>query len=138
MIVLEMRPMPAPRPRVTKFGTYNDPRYTAYKQAVALQCRRYFKEPISGAVKMELVFQFKTPKSWSKKRQAEAIRRGYHTQKPDGDNLEKGIKDALNGIAYIDDAQVAEVNKVKVWGDRDMILIDISSLEKQKEGGDEE
>jgi len=61
--------------------------------------------------------------------------RGYHTQKPDADNLEKGIKDALDGIAYIDDAQVAEVSKVKVWGDRDMIVIDISSLEKQKEGG---
>jgi len=125
MIVLEMRPMPAPRPRVTRYGTYNDPKYTAYKHAIALQCKRHFTEPISGPVKMELVFQFKTPKSWSRKKAEAAINRGAHTQKPDADNLGKGVKDALNGIAYIDDAQIASLSIVKVWGDRDMIVIDI-------------
>lgn len=28
-IWIEARPVPAPRPRVTKYGTYNDPKYTA-------------------------------------------------------------------------------------------------------------
>jgi len=77
---------------------------------------------------MRLIFQFQTPKSWSKKKTEAALERGYHTQKPDADNLEKGIKDALNGIAYIDDAQVAEVSKIKIWGPCDRITIEVEEV----------
>lgn len=47
------------------------------------------------------------PKSWSKTKQEQAERGIIKpTLKPDVDNYVKGIKDALNGIAYVDDSQV--------------------------------
>lgn len=124
-LLFPIHPMPAPRPRVTKWGTYNPPKYTAYKKAISLLASKEVKERLRGAVKMEIVFQFKKPKSWTKKKKAAAY---WHTQKPDNDNLLKGIKDALNGIAYKDDAQVCDVTALKIWGERDMIMIEICEV----------
>lgn len=39
----------------------------------------------------------------------------YHTQKPDLDNLTKLVKDALKGVAYTDDCQVATMSLSKFW-----------------------
>jgi len=41
-----------------------------------------------------------------------------HTVKPDLDNLEKFVKDSLNKVLWHDDAQVCEVSKRKVYGDK--------------------
>jgi Holliday junction resolvase RusA-like endonuclease len=41
------------------------------------------------------------------------------TKKPDIDNLTKAILDALNGIAWNDDAQVAQITAKKVWSIQD-------------------
>jgi len=125
MTVIEITPMGAPRPRVTRNGTYNPTRYTNYKRAIALQCRHIKKH--DGPVKLTLAFQFRYPKSWSKKRKAETH---YHASKPDTDNLIKGIKDALNGIAYRDDAQVVHVEAIKYYGERDLIIIEIEEAKR--------
>lgn len=57
---------------------------------------------------------YKIPKSTPKKK-AEDMKRGLilPTKKPDADNIAKVICDALNGVAYHDDSQIAslEVNK---------------------------
>lgn len=73
-------------------------------------------EKIEGAVWIEMYAYFEPPKSISK---AERARRladdAPHTFKPDGDNVTKIIKDALNGVAYKDDAQVAYEATAKFW-----------------------
>lgn len=46
------------------------------------------------------------------------VRRRMPTTKPDLDNLEKNIKDALNGVAWHDDAQVCDVTKKKRYATR--------------------
>ena len=38
-----------------------------------------------------------------------------HVKRPDVDNLVKFVLDCLNGVAWVDDGQVAEVNGVKVY-----------------------
>lgn len=38
------------------------------------------------------------------------------TKKPDADNVEKIVLDAINGIAWRDDAQVVDLRTVKVYG----------------------
>ena len=124
-IIFDAKPKPAPRPRVTKFGTYNDPKYTAYKKALRLVASAQIKEPLEGAVKMSIVFQFKKPKSWSKKKKAAAF---WHTQKPDADNLQKAVKDALNGLAYKDDSQVCDMDVVKIWGDSDRVMVELEKI----------
>ena len=125
-IIFDRRPMPAPRPRVSMFGTHNKKAYTNYKKALALVAATKIKKPLAGPVKMRLVFQFKKPKNWPKKKREAAF---WHTQRPDADNLEKTVKDALNGIAYGDDSQVCVVDKIKIWGEEDMVLIELEEIE---------
>lgn len=49
-------------------------------------------------------------------------------RKPDLDNLVKLVMDALNGRAYRDDVQVAEVYAVRRWGVRAETLIEVGEI----------
>lgn len=125
LLQIDIKPKLAPRPRVMRWGTYNDPKYTAYKGVISGVARAEVKRLLVGALKMSVFFQFKKPKSWSKKKNASAY---WHIQKPDLDNLIKGVKDALNGIAYKDDAQVCDMDAIKIWGECDLIVIEIEEI----------
>ena len=46
-----------------------------------------------------------------------------HTFKPDGDNLIKLVKDALNGVGYKDDCQVFEAVSRKQWSDHNRTIV---------------
>jgi Holliday junction resolvase RusA-like endonuclease len=71
------------------------------------------------------------PKSWTKKKQEQALLGIVKpTNKPDCSNYLKGIEDALNGIAYIDDSQIVLVHvtkqyalepraEIRIWPDDD-------------------
>ena len=60
---------------------------------------------------------FEIPRSWSKKKQVAALSGDMKvTKKPDTDNISK-IKDALNGIAWKDDAQVYQEFIIKKFSD---------------------
>ena len=37
------------------------------------------------------------------------------TKKPDGDNVEKAVADALNKVAYLDDSQIIEAKWQKIY-----------------------
>jgi len=81
----------------------------AYAGHVAMGAQDLLEGPVG--VKMTAVFQI--PASWSPKRKREAL---HHTSKPDADNIAKCC-DALNGIVWKDDAQVARISISKVYGD---------------------
>ncbi len=123
VLIYDLRPIPAPRPRVTRWGTYNDPKYTAYKDTIKSLTK--MGKPFDGAIRMTILFQFAKTKSWSKKKKANAY---WHTQRPDTDNLTKGIQDALNGIAYKDDSQICDLDVVKIWGDCDKIVVEMNEI----------
>jgi Holliday junction resolvase RusA-like endonuclease len=62
-------------------------------------------------------FVFAPPASWSEeKRQQAIVGEIPHTSKPDADNLAKSWLDALNKIAFVDDALVATVRVSKRYG----------------------
>lgn len=72
---------------------------------------------IEGAVYVTLSIQCQIPASWSKKKQElAAAGKVYPTTKPDIDNVEKIIYDAINGVVWKDDVQVVDVRKVKRYG----------------------
>lgn len=82
-------------------------------RAAKAAVRRAFKQkypdhrPWTGPVLLRFTAVFETPKTFSKAlRQAAARGQLYATKKPDKDNIEKLIKDALNGLVYVDDQQV--------------------------------
>lgn len=94
---------------------YTPQETVSFESKVAEISRPHCPAPIEGPVKLRIVAVFEIPKSWTKRKQAEAEGQ-YHTQKPDGDNIAKAIKDGMNRIAWRDDCQVADVRCVKRWG----------------------
>lgn len=86
--------------------------------------------PLKGQVKLEVRGFWTLAKSKSKKREPVPAR--YRTSKPDGDNLLKSIADALNGIAYLDDAQVV-IASVEKWdaaqGEAGHTVVVVDSME---------
>ncbi len=77
-------------------------------------------EPLRGALFVKYTFVFPILKSASK-RTKEAIRCGekvYKATRPDlSDNLKKGLNDALNGLVWNDDSQIAKEKAEKIYGD---------------------
>ena len=127
-ITVPIKPMGAPRPRVTRYGTHNPKAYTDYKEAIRLAwVAKHKGYPVDGPVHMRASFVFAKPKSWTKKRKAEAK---WHTRRPDLDNLIKSVKDALNAVAYRDDAQVFSIKADKLDGDHDAVVVTIYEVEE--------
>jgi Holliday junction resolvase RusA-like endonuclease len=80
---------------------------------------------------VELVFSFRRPESTKKplKTQIDEFNAlVVKTTKPDVDNLTKAILDALNGIIWIDDAQVCELHVTKGIGKQDKIIVIATEL----------
>ena len=50
------------------------------------------------------------------------------TRKPDFDNIGKIICDALNGIAYRDDAQIVDALVRKFYSDTPRVIVEISDI----------
>lgn len=87
--------------------TKNEHPITAFKQVIRLaaKTRMAGRGPIDGPVGLFIHFRMPRPKAETFKTKPNPAH--PHIKKPDLDNLTKGIKDAMNGVAYHDDSQVA-------------------------------
>lgn len=83
--------------------------------------------PISGPCRLTVVASYVWPKSTTRKRR-EAADGAWKDSKPDADNITKIIKDSLNGIVFVDDAQCAEIRTVKRLADAAGLRIEVTSL----------
>ena len=113
------QPVGKARARVTRHGTYTPATTVGYEERIIVAARsvdRPALAPEGAAVRLSILFRFAMPKSWSKTKR-DCLSHNRHTQKPDLDNLLKAVKDALNGVCYFDDAQVAVVYALKTWSD---------------------
>jgi len=120
-----VKPKAAPRPRVTKFGTYNAKDYTDWKNGLKCFTKGMIKKPFEKELFVKIDFFYEIPKSWSKKKKESAK---WHTSKPDIDNLIKSVLDGLNGVAFIDDAQVASIQARKQYASFTGVKIEIEEL----------
>ena len=77
---------------------------------------------------MEVCFYMPIPASWSKKKQREHIG-AWHISKPDNDNLIKGVKDALEGVAYDNDSQVCHETSYKIYSENPRIEVELKELD---------
>ena len=68
---------------------------------------------------IEIFFELKIPKSWSKKKKHKMLYRP-HQQKPDIDNLVKAVLDSL---AEKNDSYINALSANKVWADEGKITI---------------
>lgn len=99
--------------------------------------------PKGSPVWLQVVAHYAMPKSFAKwkRRAVEAGVVAYVTTKPDFDNIAKVVADALNGLAYHDDAQVVFGQCLKVYGTHPRVevwlagLIDPLDAWRPKRGG---
>lgn len=90
-------------------NVHSDPRMEQLEAEILRLFRfRYPRhQPWTGAVLIRFTAVFETPEGWNRALKAAALAGElYSTRKPDKDNIEKLIVDALNGWAWVDDAQV--------------------------------
>lgn len=115
IIEIPGKPQPKQRPRMTRYGAVYTPAATqAYERLVARHAKQAGAKPGVAPVHVEITSIFAIPKSWSKKRKAEADGQP-HVSRPDLDNLVKSVLDGLNGVAFADDALVHSVSCRKIW-----------------------
>jgi len=108
------------RPRASTRGgfvrMYTDAKTLGYEAAIADEAARAMgeMEPFETPVQMQVSCYYPIPKSWSKKKRQDAVDGElYPKVKPDLDNVAKAVLDAINGIVYVDDAQVINLVATK-------------------------
>ena len=125
---INTRPTPKQRPRLGKGGKVYTPNSTkVFEQICRLSYgnRYYFdKEYIS----IKIIFKFKVPKSYSKKKYSEAIEGKIRPSTNDTDNLLKSVLDGLNGKAWKDDRYIYRIEAEKIFADKDCIEVVIESI----------
>lgn len=120
-----VKPKSAPRPRVTKFGTYNNSDYTSWKNGLKLLAKTKIKKPLETDIFLKIDFFFEIPKSWSKSKKESAK---WHNLKPDIDNLIKSVMDSFNGVVYKDDGQVVLIQARKQYANFTGVKIEIKEI----------
>ena len=80
--------------------------------------------PAEGPVSVTILARYPIPKSATKAKRAGMISGALlPTKKPDLDNVAKIVCDALNGVAYKDDAQVVELRVHKRFSENPQIQV---------------
>ena len=123
-----------------KFSTFNG-HATAYTPAKTVNYENLVKlsyQQQCGGIMYEkdvplraiIKAYFPIPKSTSRKKHDAMIRKEIlYTKKCDADNLAKAVLDALNGIAYYDDAQVCQLIVSKMYSDEPRVEVSISEVQ---------
>ncbi len=94
----------------------DEPDRKDWKARVYAEARANCGEPLHGPLSLTLVFVRPSPKGTNKKPTEKRPWPWAWLSKPDCDNLAKPVKDALTGVAWVDDAQVIREEVVKHQG----------------------
>lgn len=119
-------PVAKARARSTRSGHHYTPQKTVdFESMVAWHARKAMagKPLYEGALCVFLYYGIHIPKSLEPR-----IKRGeviYPTKRPDMDNYEKSVLDAMNGIVYADDAQIIEVIQKKRYSRNPKVIVTV-------------
>lgn len=130
------------RPKFSRSGyfvhTYTPDMTVNYENLVKLEyCRQVGKSRFESdaQIVMQITAFFQIPKSVSQKKRT-AMLRGeiLPTKKPDYDNIAKIVTDALNGIAYDDDAQVVIGTVAKRYSENPRVEVIMREYDREIDG----
>jgi Holliday junction resolvase RusA-like endonuclease len=119
------------RPRFARVGkfvrTYTPEKTAAAEHTLVARAMEFRPEkPFGCPLRLSVQFMMPIPESWPKKRKFLAEAGAMpHVGKPDLDNLIKLLKDALNGVFWIDDKQVFSIQASKYYGPVPETIIDL-------------
>lgn len=121
-------PVPASRPRVTRWSTYYGKKYTNFKEEMLSLTSDIVFTPLEGNIFAQLQFNVPIPKSWTKKKK-EAKNGAYCDNHADIDNYCKAILDSLNGVYYEDDKQIVMLQATMLWATEASINCSFTTLD---------
>lgn len=123
------------RPRFSTRGgfvrAYTPQKTASYEEAVRFELARAMrgKRPAEAPVSLTIVARVPVPGSWSKVRRERALAGEIRpTVKPDLDNIEKIVLDAMNGGAFPDDAYVVSCSKTKIYSENPGVTVTLVEL----------
>jgi Holliday junction resolvase RusA-like endonuclease len=134
-ILVPGQPVAKGRPKITTIGgkprAYTPEKTVRYENLVALAGAKVMdgRELLEGPLRLTIFAHFQLPKKVSKERRAKAAAgQDWHTSRPDGDNVLKAVGDALNGIVWRDDAQIAHPEIIKLYREIPELVIEVRPL----------
>lgn len=133
MITFEIpgRPHAKQRARSTRTGRHYTPNATVNAETfIRLTAAQHFAAPWEGPVALDVLAVFEPAASWSKAKRGRLLG-AAHVQRPDLDNVAKSVCDGMNGVAFADDAQIADFRCRKVWGPVAKTIVTLRRLEER-------
>jgi Holliday junction resolvase RusA-like endonuclease len=118
------------RPRFTRGGRAYTPKKTVeYESSIRRAFQAAGGKPTGNPVSVAIIAEYKIPKSASKAKRGQMLSGEIlPTKKPDADNIAKAVCDALNGVAYEDDAQVCWLKVSKKYSDDPKIEVTVREV----------
>lgn len=116
-------PVGKARPRVTfrngRAMAYTTDSTREYESRVKVAyLKKFGHKRQDGALRVDVIAYFTPPRSASKRMQAAMLDGDIpYTKKPDMDNIIKSVTDALNDVAYADDANIVAVYGFKQYSE---------------------
>ena len=126
-MIFNIAPVPAARPRVTRWSTFFPKKYTQFRKEFALILDELDVELAHGLLYAKLDFFMQIPKSWSNKKKL-AKEGKYADNNVDVDNLVKACLDSCEGVFYENDKQVAMIRARKFYSVNARIEMELSPL----------
>lgn len=93
---------------------------TTWRSAIAIKARMAGCTPLSGSVKVDLVFGMPKPRT---------VKRNRPSVPPDLDKLIRAVLDGLTAVAYLDDGQVTEISAIKIYAAQPYCEITVGNLD---------
>lgn len=129
-------PVAKGRPRFSRKGnyvkSYTPEKTVNYETLVRLEYERQCEGvcfPADIPLCMNMTIYMGIPKSASKKKQKQMLEGELRPLKrPDSSNICKSLEDALNSVAYPDDAQIVETHISRFYGDPPRAEIEIYDM----------
>jgi Holliday junction resolvase RusA-like endonuclease len=126
---IDREPVPKARPRFYQGHAITPSRTKAYEAAVRRHYLAASGKLHEGAIRIDITFYMPIPKSRSKKDKKLMLEGRIRPQgRPDIDNLEKAVWDALNGYAWTDDARIVESSAKKLYAEHSCSVVTIEEL----------
>ena len=132
IFTLDMEPIAQKQTRFTCRGGFPRAYNPSSKdeEMVRWQMKPYApNEPLRGPVEVRYSFFMRVPKSTSGVQRRQMLNRKiYHIKKPDLDNLEYLITNAMKGIIYHDDSQIVRKFAEKFYGDPPKVVVQVIDI----------
>lgn len=123
-VIGDPKGQPRPKAFARKFGNgkvmarvYDPGTAEGWKSQIAIAAKDHIPfMPLQGPIQLDIVFRFPRPKAHFLKSGLRQDAPFYHTSKPDRDNCEKAVLDALTTLGmWSDDSQICAGEVVKIY-----------------------